>query len=190
MADTDAAAEPPHVSLAAVAGVFLRLGITSFGGGTAAWVHRELVDRRRWLSEDAFLTGLTVAQILPGANPVNLALYFGLELRGSAGAAAAALGLLAPSFAFILVLGALYNRFAGATWLHAILTGLAAVGIAVTISVGLKVAKRLRGDLAAAAIAAAVFAAVGLLHWPMAPVVIVAAPLSIALASRKLRASS
>lgn len=182
-----AAADPPRASLAGVAGVFLRLGLTSFGGGTAAWVHRELVERRRWLTEEAFLTGLTVAQILPGANPVNLALYFGLELRGSAGAAAAALGLLAPSFTFILVLGALYNHYAGAAWLHAILAGLAAVGIAVTISVGLKVARRLRGDLPAAVIAAAVFAAVGLLHWPMVPVVIVAAPLGIALAHRKKR---
>jgi chromate transporter len=179
--------ERPHVSLAGVAGVFLRLGITSFGGGTAAWVHRELVERRRWLTEDAFLTGLTVAQILPGANPVNLALYFGLELRGSAGAAAAALGLLAPSFTFILVLGALYTRYAGAAWLHAILAGLAAVGIAVTISVGLKVAKRLRRDIAGGLIAAAVFAAVGLLHWPMVPVVVAAVPLSVALAHRRLR---
>src|SRR6185312_16148381 len=87
-----ASRERPRVSLIDVAGVFLRLGITSFGGGTAGWVHRELVDRRRWLTEETFLTGLTVAQILPGANPVNLALYFGFELRGSAGAAAAALG--------------------------------------------------------------------------------------------------
>lgn len=184
---TDTLAASPRVSLSALAGVFLRLGLMSFGGGTAAWVHRELVERRGWLSEDAYLTGLTVAQILPGANPVNLALYFGLYLRGSAGAAAAALGLLAPSFTVILMLGALYNRFAGAPALHAVLTGLAAVGIAVTISVGVKVARRLRRDLTAGLIAAGVFVAVGLLHWPMTPVVAVMAPLSIVLARRKLR---
>lgn len=188
MTDT-AAIEHPRVSLSGVAGVFFRLGLMSFGGGTAAWVHRELVERKRWLTEEAYLTGLTVAQILPGANPVNLALYFGLQLRGSAGAAAAALGLLAPSFTLILGLGVLYNRFAGAPVLHAVLAGLAAVGIAVTIAVGVKVARRLRGDVMAGVIAAAVFVAVGLLHWPMVIVVVVLAPLSVALARRRMQAA-
>lgn len=187
---TESAAVQHRVSLAALTGVFFRMGLMSFGGGTAAWVHREIVERRGWLSEDAYLTGLTVAQILPGANPVNLALYFGLHLRGSAGAAAAALGLLAPSFTFILVLGALYNRLADAPALHAVLAGLAVVGLAVTIAVGAKVARRLRRDVATAAIAAAVFVTVGVLHWPMVPVVIVLAPLSVALARRNLRSGA
>lgn len=184
---TDALAASHRVSLPALTSAFLRLGLMSFGGGMAAWVHRDMVERRRWVSEEDYLTGLTVAQILPGANPVNLALYFGLHLRGSAGAAAAALGLLAPSFTVILILGALYNRFAGAPALHAILTGLAAVGIAVSVSVGAKVARRLGRDLAAIAIATAVFVTVGLFHWPMTPVVVVAAPLSVILARRKMR---
>ena len=187
---TDTLAASHRVSLPALTGAFFRLGLMSFGGGFAAWVHRDLVERRRWISEDDYLTGLTVAQILPGANPVNLALYFGLHLRGNAGAAAAALGLLAPSFTVILVLGALYNHFAGAPALHAILTGLAAVGIAVSMSVGAKVARRLGRDFAAIAIATAVFVAVGLLHWPMTPVVVVAAPLSVILARRKTRGAS
>lgn len=186
---TESAAVQHRVSLAALTGVFFRMGLMSFGGGTAAWVHREIVERRGWLSEDAYLTGLTVAQILPGANPVNLALYFGLHLRGSAGAAAAALGLLAPSFTFILVLGALYNRLADAPAMHAVLSGLAAVGLAVTLSVGIKVARRLRRGAATAVIAGSVFVAVGLLHWPMVPVVVVLAPLSVALARRELRSA-
>jgi chromate transporter len=185
-----AVADAPRVPLTALGAVFFRLGVTSFGGGTAAWIHRELVERRGWLSEDAYLTGLTVAQILPGANPVNLALYFGLHLRGSAGAGVAALGLLAPSFTFILLLGALYNRFADAPSFHAVLAGLAVVGIAVTYSVGVKVAQRLRRDVTTAVIAIAVFVAVGVLHWPMVPIVVVMGPLSVALARRQMRAKS
>lgn len=187
---TELTAQTPRVPLTAVGAAFFRLGLMSFGGGTAAWVHRELVERRGWLSEDAYLTGLTVAQILPGANPVNLALYFGLHLRGSAGAAVAALGLLTPSFTFILLLGALYNRFVDAPALHAVLGGLAAVGLAITISVGVKVAQRLRRDVVTAVIAIAVFVAVGLLHWPMVLVVVVLAPVSVALARRQMRAKS
>ena len=187
MTTTTESAAAPQVPLPALAGTFLRLGIMSFGGGMAAWVHRELVERRGWVSEEAYLTGLTVAQILPGANPVNLALYFGLHLRGSAGAAAAALGLLAPSFTIILVLGAIYNRFADTSALHAILGGLATVGIAVSISVGVKFARQLGRNVVASLIAAAVFVAVGLLHWPMTPVVVVLAPISILLARHQMR---
>lgn len=187
---TKTLADAPRVPLTALGAVFFRLGLTSFGGGTAAWIHRELVERRGWLSEDAYLTGLTVAQILPGANPVNLSLYFGLHLRGSVGAAVAALGLLAPSFTFILLLGVLYNRLTDAPSFHAVLAGLAVVGLAVTISVGVKVARRLRRDLATALIATAVFVAVGLLHWPMVPVVVVMGPLSVAVALRQMRAKS
>ena len=92
----------PHVPLLELMGVFFRVGITSFGGSTAAWLYRELVERRGWLDEDHFLTALTLAQVLPGANPVNLSIYVGSQLRGGIGGAAAALGMIGPPFCIIL----------------------------------------------------------------------------------------
>ena len=72
MSDDTASKNPP--SVLGVALLFLRVGVTAFGGGTTAFTHRELVERTGWLTEQSFLTGLTIAQVLPGANPVNLAL--------------------------------------------------------------------------------------------------------------------
>ena len=87
----------------------LRIGTTGFGGGTQSWLYREAVEKRSWMTDQQFLAGFTVAQVLPGANPVNVALYVGLELGGGAGAVLAVLGLVGPAFCVILALGALYH---------------------------------------------------------------------------------
>lgn len=65
----------PTVTLPQIFALFARIGLTSFGGGLSAWIYREVVDRRQWLSEDEFLAGLTLAQILPGPNVINISIY-------------------------------------------------------------------------------------------------------------------
>jgi chromate transporter len=173
-------AKVPHVPLLELMGVFFRVGITSFGGSTAAWLYRELVERRGWLDEDHFLTALTLAQVLPGANPVNLSIYVGSQLRGGIGGAAAALGMIGPPFCIILGLGFLYREFGSSPFVHAVLGGLAAVGVGMTLSIGTKLARKVRKPIPVL-IAGALFVTVGVLHWPMIPVVIVLTPLSIGL---------
>src|SRR6266571_5582379 len=106
------AAAPAHagggVSLWKLFLCFIKVGVTSFGGSTQAWIFRAIVEERGWLSESDFLTGLTIAQILPGANPVNLSLYVGQRLRGATGALVATLGMVVPAICIVLVVGALY----------------------------------------------------------------------------------
>ena len=106
----NAAAQP---SLVAILGVFLRLGMASFGGGLPGWMHHEVVRKRGWLDEERFMAGLSLCQVLPGPNAVNLALHIGQQLRGWPGAAAAFLGILGPPFLFILVLAAPVHPRAG-----------------------------------------------------------------------------
>ncbi len=160
--------------------VFSRVGITSFGGSTAAWLYRELVQRRGWLDEEHFVTALTICQVLPGANPVNLSIYVGSQLRGGIGGAAAAFGMVMPPFCIILMLGYFYSRFGGSPVVHAVLGGLAAVGVGMTLFIGVKLAGQVRRPIPIL-IAVAIFIAVGVLRWPMIPVVVlVLTPLSIA----------
>jgi hypothetical protein len=99
--DSDAAAgekrlmpptDRPATTLGAILRVFTAMGLASFGGGLPGWMHREVVEKRGWLSEESFLAGLALAQVLPGPNSANLALYIGQQLRGWPGATAAALG--------------------------------------------------------------------------------------------------
>ncbi len=177
---------PPRVPLAEIARLFARIGITSFGGGLSAWMYREVVDRRRWLAEDAFLSGLTLGQIMPGANIVNLSVYIGQRLRGWLGSVVAVTALLLPPTIAVVVLGAVLQRFGEFPWLHDLLEGVAAGAIGLTFSVGFRAARHAasRGRWAPVLVFA-VFGLVGLLRWPMIPVVLCLAPVGVALARRR-----
>jgi chromate transporter len=166
---------------------FLKIGVTSFGGSSRAQMHTEVVERLRWLSERDFLTGFAIAQVLPGANPVNLALYIGLRSRGAIGATVAVLGMVVPAFCIILLMGLAYRELSGHPATHFVLDGVAAAGVGATLAVGLKVAARLERRLLPPLIALAMFVTVGVLHWPMIPVVLVAVPLSVGIAFWKAR---
>jgi chromate transporter len=175
-------AVPARVGLSQLLATFVRLGTMTFGGGVQSWIHREVVQRLGWINDKSFLSGMTVAQILPGANPVNMALYVGLQLRGGVGAAVAVFGMLIPAFCTTLILGALYRSYGHLAAVHFVLAGMAAAGVGATLTMGIKVARRLPRNLVTALIAVSVFVLVGVLRWPMIPVVVVMVPLSIALA--------
>lgn len=184
-----AMAERSRVGLPSLLATFVRLGTMTFGGGVQSWIHREVVERLGWLDNKAYLSGLTVAQVLPGANPVNLALYVGLQLRGGAGAAVAVFGMLVPAFCTTLLLGAFYRSFGSLPVVHFVLAGLAAAGVGATLTMGIRVARRLPRNLLNSLTAIAVFLLVGVLRWPMIPVVAVMVPLSIGLAFATARKS-
>lgn len=172
----------PEIGLPRLLTAFVRLGTVTFGGGLQSWIHREIVDRLGWIDEDTFLSGMTVARVVPGANGVNVALYIGFKLRGAMGAAAAVLGLIVPAFCVILCLGYLYRRFGHLAPVHFVLAGLAAAGVGATLTMGIKVGRRLPRDLATSLTAVAVFALVGVLQLPMIPVVLALIPISVGLA--------
>src|SRR3984957_16102442 len=176
------AAVPARVGLSQLLATFVRLGTLTFGGGVQSWIHREVVQRLGWINYKSFLSGMTVAQILPGANPVNMALYVGLQLRGGVGAAVAVFGMLIPAFCTTLILGALYRSYGHLAVVHFVLAGMAAAGVGATLTMGIKVARRLPRNLVTLLIALSVFFVVGVLRWPMIPVVAVAIPTSIAVA--------
>ncbi|MET1027452.1 MAG: chromate transporter [Dongiaceae bacterium] len=180
----DPAARPP-VSLPEIILLFARIGLTSFGGGLSAWLYREVVDRHHWLSEQEFLGGLTLSQILPGANVINLSIYIGQRLRGAAGSVAAVSALLLPPMVVVVVLLGVFHQFNHIGWVHDFLEGVAAAAIGLTISVGIRTARRAtarqRWPLLLIVL---VFAAIGLLRWPMVPVVLCLAPLGLLLGWR------
>jgi chromate transporter len=161
---------------------FLKIGVTSFGGASRPMMHRESVERHRWMLERDFLTGFAIAQVPPGANPVNLALYIGLRTRGALGATIAVLGMVVPAFCVILLMGVVYRGLTGYPATHMVLAGLAASGVAATLSTGAKMALRIERDLMTVVILLTVFFVIGILQWPMIPVVLVAIPASFALA--------
>ncbi|GAB2897527.1 chromate transporter [Paraburkholderia jirisanensis] len=157
----------------------MRISVMSFGGSTAAWSYRAVVEERKWLDNDAFVAGMTLSQVMPGANPVNVSLYVGQRLRGSLGALVGALGMILPALLVVLVLAVLYARFSGYPLTHFLLLGIAAAGVGATFSMGGKVAMRIERKLLRYVFAIVSFVAVGMLHWPTVPVVLVLVPISV-----------
>src|SRR5947209_18666308 len=122
--------QPP--GLWAILVAFLRLGCTSFGGGTAAGLHREFVLRRRWLDDRTFLAALALNQALPGSNGVKQTVLIGAHLHGAPGAAVALFGLLAGPFVIVLAVAALYAGLIQHKIVHDMLDGVAAAVIGLT----------------------------------------------------------
>lgn len=176
-----AAGSARQIGLVAIFGAFFRLGVTSFGGNTAAWIYRDIVERRGWIDNPAYLSGVAISRILPGSGGVSLTVQVGQRLRGAAGALAAVSGLLSGPFAIVLGLAAGWRRVEGVAALQAVLDGMGAAAVGLTFATGLKLMPRARQRVAPLAMAIATAVAVGVLGWPLVPVVLVLAPVGIGL---------
>lgn len=183
--DSATASAAQNVALWDIFITFVRISVMSFGGSTAAWSYRAVVEERKWLDNDAFVAGMTLSQVMPGANPVNVSLYVGQRMRGPLGALVGALGMISPALVVVLALAMLYTRLSGYPVTHFLLLGVAAAGVGATFSMGAKVAVRIERKLLRYVFAIVAFVAVGVLHLPTVPVVLVLAPLSILCAVRE-----
>ncbi len=171
-----------RVSLLELFGVFIKIGLMSFGGALSGWMHREIVARRQWLAEEDFLSGLALGQIMPGANVANLSLYIGQRLRGGIGAVVALTGMLLPPMVTVVLLAILYQHIAGILWVHRFVDGVAAAAIGLTVMVGIRASRRVERRAGPVALVIIIILAVGVLRWPMVPVVLCLTPASVALA--------
>jgi chromate transporter len=170
------------VPLAAIYGVFFRLGLVSFGGGMSAWLYREIVEARRWVTPEAFMAGYALGQILPGVNATNVTVYIGQRLRGASGATAALAGLLSAPFVIVLAAAAVYRYLLDIPGFEAAMAGVGAVAIGMVLRLGVALARRVPWNPVPVAIMAATFVAVGIFNWPLVAVVVALAPVSIAAA--------
>jgi chromate transporter len=171
---------PP--SLLALFWVFLAVGMQSFGGGLSGWIRRAIVERRGWMSEAQFLSGLALCQITPGPNAVNLAVFIGTTLRGHTGALSAVAGILGLPMVVVLALGALFATVQNLGGVESAMTGIGAVAIGFNLATGLRMARRGVVRWEGAAIALAASLAVGLLGVNLLLAVLVLVPLGLATA--------
>jgi chromate transporter len=159
------AASPP--SIFAMFSLFFRIGLLSFGGGLSGWFYREIVVVREWISEDEFMSGLAMSQILPGTNITNLAIYIGHKLRGVPGACAAIIGLLSGPFFAVIAVASAYSAIKSVHYAETAMEGVAAAAIGLLLIIVLRGIRHTGRDPAGLAALLATFVGVGLLHWSL-----------------------
>ena len=106
----------------------LGLGTWGFGGPVAlvGYMHRDLVERRKWISEAEYKEGLTLAQIMPGPLAAQLAIYLGFVHYGVFGATLVGSAFVLPSFVMVVALGWAYQHYGGLPWMQAVFYGVGA----------------------------------------------------------------
>jgi chromate transporter len=159
-----------------------KLGFISFGGpaGQIAIMHREIVERRRWISEERFLHALNYCMLLPGPEATQLAIYIGWLLHRTWGGIVAGAFFVIPSIFVLLALSYIYAAYGQVTVIAAVLSGFKPIVVAIVVEAVLKIGGRAIKRRAHLAIAAASFVAIYFLHVPFPLIVLAAAGVGLA----------
>ncbi len=131
--DQGLTAAQPSYTLWQLMAYFLRLGTLGFGGPVAlvGYMHRDLVESRKWITEADYREGLALSQLAPGPLAAQLAIYLGYVHFRIAGATLAGIAFVVPSFLMVIALGWAYQRFGGLSWMQAVFYGVGAAVIGI-----------------------------------------------------------
>lgn len=157
--------------------VWLRIGLLSFGGPAAqiALMHREIVDKKQWLSERQYLNALSFCMLLPGPEAMQLATYVGWRLHGTIGGLIAGLLFVLPGAIVVFALAAIYAVYGEVSLVATIFLGVKAAVIIVVIEALIKVSKRALHLPEHSVIAALAFIGIFFLALPFPLIILVAA---------------
>ena len=189
---SDAAPRPQPRSPGDLFWSFTWLALQGFGGVLAV-VQRELVEKKRWMTNAEFLEDWAVAQIMPGPNVVNLSIMIGDRHFGLRGALAALAGMLTFPLLVVLALAVVYAEFAGHPAVAGALRGMGAVAAGLIAGVGIKLLASIQnhplGRPLCLALAGLTFAAMAWLRLPLFWILAVLGGAACVLTFRKLAPS-
>nr|WP_315167314.1 chromate transporter [uncultured Flavobacterium sp.] len=125
--------ENPKYSLKELLLYFLKLGTIGFGGPVAlvGYMHRDLVEDQKWISEEEYKQGLALAQLAPGPLAAQLAIYLGYVHYRILGATLIGFAFILPSFIMVVLLGIAYQLYGGLSWIQAVFYGVGAAVIGI-----------------------------------------------------------
>jgi chromate transporter len=173
---------PRAVSLAEATRVWTKIGWLGFGGpaGQIALMHRELVEKRRWISDARFLHALNYCMLLPGPEAQQLAIYIGWLMHRSAGGVIAGTLFVIPGVIVIFALSWLYAAYQQVPAMTAVFFGLKAAVLAVVIEAVLRIGRRALKNRMMVVIAGAAFVAIYFFKVPFPLIVLGAALIGLA----------
>jgi chromate transporter len=137
----------PTYSLWEMTAYALRLGTLGFGGPVAlvGYMHRDLVEQRKWITEADYKEGLTLAQLMPGPLAAQLGIYLGYVHYGVVGASLVGVAFVLPSFLMVLALGWAYKIYGGLPWMQAVFYGVGASVIGIVLLSAYKLTQKTIG---------------------------------------------
>ena len=166
---------------------FLKIGLIGFGG-IAPWARHVIIEERRWLTEQEYAEILGIGQILPGPNTMNAAVIIGDRFQGVPGVLLCLIGQMAMPLVIVTSLAVVYERFSAVPEVKAALAGAAASAAGLVMGTALKMARKIRPTPLALLVGIIAFVTIGLLAWPLVPVVLALVPLGVAAAAMERRA--
>lgn len=170
-----------RVSFAEAFRFWVKLGFISFGGpaGQIAIMHKELVDRRRWLSDERFLHALNYCMLLPGPEAQQLAIYIGWLMHRTWGGIVAGAFFVIPSIFFLLALSYVYAAFGNVPFVAAVLSGFKPIVVAIVVEAVIKIGGKALKRWAHFVIAGLAFVSIYFLHIPFPLIVLAAAAIGL-----------
>jgi chromate transporter len=173
----DAGSAPEAVPFGAALRFWLKLGFISFGGpaGQIAIMHSELVERRRWISEQRFLHALNYCMLLPGPEAQQLATYIGWLMHRTWGGIVAGALFVLPSLFILIALSWIYLRFGDVPWVAGIFYGIKPAVTALVLHAAHRIGTRALKNRWMWGIAAAAFVAIFAFDTPFPAIVAAAA---------------
>jgi chromate transporter len=125
----------PTYSLKQIVFYFFKLGYSGFGGPVAlvGYMHRDLVEKRKWVNEEDYKDGLALAQLAPGPLAAQLSIYLGYVHYGVLGATLAGIAFVVPSFIMVVAIGIAYKMFGGLSWMQAVFYGIGAAVVGIIV---------------------------------------------------------
>lgn len=123
----------PNYTLRQLILYFFQLGYTGFGGPVAlvGYMHKDLVEKNKWITEEEYKEGLALAQLAPGPLAAQLAIYLGFVHYRVLGATLTGIAFVLPSFVMVVLLGMAYQLFGGLNWMQAVFYGVGAAVIGI-----------------------------------------------------------
>ncbi|MDA0348148.1 MAG: chromate efflux transporter [Verrucomicrobia bacterium] len=171
-----------HPSFAEALRFWLKLGFISFGGptGQIAIMHTELVEKKRWISEERFLHALNYCMLLPGPEAQQLATYAGWLLHRTWGGIVAGALFVLPSAFILWLLSFVYMAYGNLEWVSAVFDGLKPAVLAIVLAAGIRIGKRALKNEIMWALASLAFVAIFFFGLPFPLIIVFAALLGLA----------
>lgn len=172
---------PATVPLSEAFWYWLKLGFISFGGpaGQIALMHAELVERRRWISEQRFLHALNYCMVLPGPEATQLAVYIGWLMHRTLGGVIAGSLFVLPSLFILIGLSWIYMAFGNVPAVAGVLYGIKPAVVAIVLAAAWRIGSRTLKNAWLIAVALAAFFAIAVVDIPFPAIVLGAAALGL-----------